>query len=156
MSDGVDGQICPLYAQAHAARAQSRLLAERLKAIRYEVQQTVQLSHAARGRAERACELWLAAFAQPGRLQYSACARLQARLASMPVIEQAKGIIMARCGWPEKQAFDALRRASQRENIKVRDLAARIVAITAHVETAQPQPAPLHAAGSRRLRKAAG
>jgi AmiR/NasT family two-component response regulator len=31
----------------------------------------------------------------------------------MPVIEQAKGIIMAQCGLPEDQAFDALRRASQ-------------------------------------------
>ena len=52
-------------------------------------------------------------------------------MASMPVIEQAKGIIMARYGWSENQAFDALRRASQRENIKVRDLAASIVAQTA-------------------------
>ena len=45
----------------------------------------------------------------------------------MPVIEQAKGIIMAqrRCG-PE-EAFDLLRRASQRTNVKVHVLAARIV-----------------------------
>jgi hypothetical protein len=154
MSDGVDGHICPLYAQAHAARAQSRLLAERLKAIRYEVQQTVQLSHAARGRAERACELWLAAFAQPGRLQYSACARLQARLASMPVIEQAKGIIMAQYGWPEDQAFAALRWVSQRENMKVRDLAARIVAATVHPGSAQPQPGPTSLAAYQHRRKA--
>jgi hypothetical protein len=35
---------------------------------------------------------------------------------------------MAKYGWSEDQAFDALRRASQRENIKVRDLAASIVA----------------------------
>src|SRR5262249_40819792 len=47
---------------------------------------------------------------------------------SMPVIEQAKGIIMAqsRCG--EAQAFDLLRRASQRSNVPVRELAAQIVA----------------------------
>jgi AmiR/NasT family two-component response regulator len=32
-------------------------------------------------------------------------------MASMPVIEQAKGILMAQYGWPEEQAFDALRRA---------------------------------------------
>jgi AmiR/NasT family two-component response regulator len=46
---------------------------------------------------------------------------------SMPVIEQAKGIIMAqhRCG-PE-EAFDLLRRASQRTNVKVCVLAAQIV-----------------------------
>ena len=39
----------------------------------------------------------------------------------MPVIKQAKGIIMAQCSWPEDQAFDALCQASQRENIKLRD-----------------------------------
>jgi ANTAR domain-containing protein len=59
--------------------------------------------------------LWLGGSPGADRLRYSAYARLQARLASMPVIEQAKGIIMAHCGWPEDQAFDALRRASQRE-----------------------------------------
>jgi hypothetical protein len=43
------------------------------------------------------------------------------------VIEQAKGIIMAqhRCG-PE-EAFDLLRRVSQRTNVKVRELAAQTV-----------------------------
>jgi dihydrodipicolinate synthase/N-acetylneuraminate lyase len=43
------------------------------------------------------------------------------------VIEQAKGIIMAQNGcWPE-EAFDLLRRASQRANVKVRELAVQIV-----------------------------
>ena len=44
------------------------------------------------------------------------------------VIEQAKGMIMARS--PELTAdgaFDILRQASQRENVKLRDLAQRIV-----------------------------
>lgn len=60
-------------------------------------------------------------------LHDSAFARLQARLDSMPVIEQAKGILMAeqRCGPDE--AFDLLRRASQRANVKVSVLAAQIV-----------------------------
>ena len=46
---------------------------------------------------------------------------------TVPVIEQAKGIVMAqrRCG-PE-EAFDLLRRMSQHANIKVRVLATRIV-----------------------------
>jgi hypothetical protein len=69
--------------------------------------------------------------ASPARrelLQRSETARLLARLETMPVVEQAKGIIMAqsRCG--EAEAFDLLRRASQRSNIPVRDLAAQIVA----------------------------
>jgi hypothetical protein len=60
-------------------------------------------------------------------LHDSAFARLQAQLATMPVIEQAKGIIMAqqRCG-PE-EAFDLLRQASQHTNVKVHELAAQIV-----------------------------
>jgi AmiR/NasT family two-component response regulator len=64
---------------------------------------------------------------QRERLRYSALARLQARLDTMPVIEQAKGILMAqnRCG-PE-EAYELLRRASQRANVKVSVLAAQIV-----------------------------
>jgi len=64
---------------------------------------------------------------QRERLYDSASARLHARLASMPVIEQAKGVLMAqqRCGPDE--AFELLRRASQRANIKVSVLAAQIV-----------------------------
>jgi AmiR/NasT family two-component response regulator len=60
-------------------------------------------------------------------LHDSAYARLQARLETMPVIEQAKGILMAqhRCGADE--AFDLLRRASQRANVKVSVLAAQMV-----------------------------
>jgi AmiR/NasT family two-component response regulator len=66
-------------------------------------------------------------------MQRSEHARLLARLESRPVIEQAKGIVMAqkRCG--HAQAFDLLRRASQRSNVPIRDLAAQIVAKTAPV-----------------------
>jgi ANTAR domain len=69
-------------------------------------------------------------------LQRCEYARLLARLETMPVIEQAKGIIMARSRCGEAEAFDMLRRASQRSNVPVRDLAARIVAKT--TETATP------------------
>lgn len=53
----------------------------------------------------------------------------------MPVIEQAKGVLMAqnRCG-PE-EAFDLLRLASQRANVKVSVLAAQIVE-----QVANPRP----------------
>jgi len=64
---------------------------------------------------------------QQERLSASAFARLQARMGTMQVIEQAKGIVMAqqRCGPDE--AFDLLRRMSQRANIKLHALAAQIV-----------------------------
>lgn len=60
-------------------------------------------------------------------LHDSEYARLRARLVSMPVIEQAKGILMAQTGCDAEQVFDMLRRASQHANIPVRDLASEIV-----------------------------
>ena len=47
-----------------------------------------------------------------------------AQLDTVPVIEQAKGILMAQQGWGPDEAFDVLRRASQRFNVPVRVLAA--------------------------------
>ena len=47
---------------------------------------------------------------------------------SRAVIEQAKGVLMARSPhMSADEAFDVLRKASQRENVKVRDIAQRIV-----------------------------
>jgi hypothetical protein len=58
----------------------------------------------------------------------------------MPVIEQAKGILMAQHGCGPEEAFDLLRRASQRFNVPVRVLAARL----AHrVQRPGPQAAPV-------------
>src|SRR5215472_2411929 len=50
-----------------------------------------------------------------------------AQLDTMPVIEQAKGILMAQQGCGPDEAFDLLRQASQRFNVPVRVLAARLV-----------------------------
>jgi GAF domain-containing protein len=56
------------------------------------------------------------------------------------VIEQAKGILMAQHGCGPDEAFDLLRRASQRFNVPVRVLAARL----AHgVQRPGPQAAPM-------------
>jgi ANTAR domain len=44
------------------------------------------------------------------------------------VIEQAKGIIMAQSACGDAEAFDLLRRASQRSNMPLRELAAQLVA----------------------------
>jgi GAF domain-containing protein len=54
--------------------------------------------------------------------------QLQSALESRAVIEQAKGILMGREGITADQAFEVLVRASQRENRKLRELAADIVA----------------------------
>jgi len=54
-------------------------------------------------------------------------ARIYARSLTMPVIEQAKGIMMAQTQCGPDEAFDLLRQASQRSNVPVRELAARVV-----------------------------
>ncbi|HET9090914.1 MAG TPA: ANTAR domain-containing protein [Acidimicrobiales bacterium] len=60
-------------------------------------------------------------------LSSSLLARMRARLESMPVIEQAKGILMVRSGCSAEEAFEVLRKASQRSNTPVRVLAQQIV-----------------------------
>lgn len=52
---------------------------------------------------------------------------LQKAMESRAVIEQAKGILMARQKCSSDAAFDILRRASQRENRKLRDIAVDLV-----------------------------
>ena len=127
---GIDSQPHGLYARAQATRRRSRDLAALHRAAQRDNAEVLQLIQAARDRAQQVHKLWLTARSSPDPLRYSA----YARLASMPVIEQAKGILMAQCDWSEGQAFDALRRLSQRENIKARDLAAKVVATTAQLE----------------------
>jgi len=54
--------------------------------------------------------------------------QLSQAMQSRAVIEQAKGILMARSPHlTADDAFDLLRKASQRENVKLRDIAQRIV-----------------------------
>jgi GAF domain-containing protein len=55
---------------------------------------------------------------------------LERALETRGVIDQAKGILMARTGADAGQAFESLRRASQRSNRKVFDLAQEIVEST--------------------------
>ena len=67
----------------------------------------------------------------------------------MPVIEQAKGIIMGlqRCG--PRQAFGLLRQASQRTNIKVHVLAAQTVE---HIASDDDNVTPIALGATRYLR----
>ena len=54
-------------------------------------------------------------------------AQLQEKAATRDVIGMAKGIIMARQQVSDDEAFAILRRASQRMNVKIRELADRVV-----------------------------
>jgi GAF domain-containing protein len=51
---------------------------------------------------------------------------LEQKAQSRDLIGRAKGILMARSGVTDDQAFDMLRKASQRMNLKLRDVAQRI------------------------------
>jgi len=53
--------------------------------------------------------------------------QLRHAVASREIIGEAKGIIMERQGCTRDEAFDVLRRASQRENRKLRDVAEELV-----------------------------
>ena len=55
---------------------------------------------------------------------------LNKRLESQPVIEQAKGVLIARSHCSPDEAFEMLRRASMRMNRKLREVAADIVDAT--------------------------
>lgn len=57
-------------------------------------------------------------------------AELHDALDTRTVIGQAQGVLMAREGISEDAAFDVLRRASQRTNRKLRDIAAELIAGT--------------------------
>src|SRR5262249_8762866 len=54
--------------------------------------------------------------------------RLEARLTTVPVIEQAKGVLMARNGFPADQATDMLRAMAQDAGVPLAEMAAEIVA----------------------------
>jgi hypothetical protein len=139
----MEGQVHDLYAQARAARKQAQHLAGELAGSQRRIRENLQRIQESWSETARLLARRQESCTDQDRLRYSASARLQARLASMPVIEQAKGILMAQYGWREDQAFEALRRVSQRENIKLRDLAACIVA-----RATRPAPAGRRPAGA--------
>ena len=113
MGRGPDDSLPGVTSRLEAARLEFDAQARRFEAAKARLQAT--LDQVQKGRPQREI------------LRSSAFARLQARLETMPVIEQAKGILMAqqRCGPDE--AFDLLRRASQSANVRVSVLAAQMV-----------------------------
>ena len=109
----VDHTGLQLSERLPAALEQARLNLEQLDATVERLRITRQLVR--EGREQRAV------------LHDSAYARLMARLQSLPLIEQAKGILVAQAGCDPDEAFTLLKAASQRSNVKIRDLAAEIV-----------------------------
>ncbi|MEW2502470.1 ANTAR domain-containing protein [Amycolatopsis sp. NPDC047767] len=65
--------------------------------------------------------------------------RLEDALATRPVIEQAKGMLMVLRSWSADDAFTALREVSQHTNVKLHDVAAVVVAAGTRRTAAMPQ-----------------
>jgi GAF domain-containing protein len=76
--------------------------------------------------AQRAADVLAAAVQLAGAR--AVAGQMEQAMASRAVIEQAKGVLMARHAIDETVAFELLRRQSQEQNTKLRILAAQIVA----------------------------
>lgn len=70
-------------------------------------------------------------------------AQLRQALVSRAPIEQAKGILVARHGYSDDEAFDVLRRLSQTRNTKLRDVAVDLVAEARQAAARTAVPSPL-------------
>jgi AmiR/NasT family two-component response regulator len=110
-----------------AANPVLRTLTERRRAAHEQAQQARQLAIQARARVLDTIQLLTDGRDRRSVLDHSAYARLAARLETMPVVEQAKGILIAQTGCTPDDAFEILRTASQRQNVKLREIAQKMV-----------------------------
>ena len=113
-------------------------LAERIAATQLALGDNLERLTLSRERLREALRLAADGRSERETLHEAAYARLLARLHTMPVIEQAKGIVMAESRCSPDEAFAMLRAASRRSNKKVRDLAEEIVS---RISGEQSQPA---------------
>jgi len=145
---GTPPQVIPGHLPT--GRPQWEILREALEAAKAEHRTQTRRFEAAKAQLQATAE-WIET-GRPQRevLRDSAVARMRARLESLPVIEQAKGILMAQQQCGPEEAFDLLRRASQRANVKVHVLAAQIVANIAS-PPAETSAQPARPAASRPL-----
>ncbi|MDX6324393.1 MAG: hypothetical protein QOK15_747 [Nocardioidaceae bacterium] len=79
-------------------------------------------------------------FKSLARAQARELAQLHSALETRPLIDQAKGVVMACFCLDEARAFEVLARWSQNTNVKLRVLAEAVV----HVASARPGPPPAH------------
>jgi hypothetical protein len=101
--------------------------ADRLVAVRLESEVLVRRYAEAEAHARATHDQIHRCRAQREVSRKSAAARRRAGPRCIPVIEQAKGIVMARQECGPVAAFDVLRRASQRAGVRVHVLAAQMV-----------------------------
>lgn len=91
--------------------------------------------------------------AEPGGSCTAEIEQLREALTTSREISTAVGIIMVRCETDAAGAFDILSQSSQRGNIKLRDLAARIVASESERHTRRREPVPRRATTPAAVRR---
>jgi hypothetical protein len=101
--------------------------AARLEAVRLKSEGLVRKCAQAEADARATRDQVRRCRSQREMLRASAPAGRQARLGCIPVVEQAKGIVMAQQGCRPEEAFDLLLRASQRANVRMYVLAIQVV-----------------------------
>ena len=101
--------------------------AARLEAVRLKSEGLVRKCAQTRADARATRDQVRQCRSQRAMLRASLPAGRQAGLGCIPVVEQAKGIVMAQQGCRPEEAFDLLHRASQRANVRVFVLAAQVV-----------------------------
>jgi len=99
----------------------------RLKAVRLESEALVGRYEQAAARARAVCDQVRRCRSQRQLPRRSPFAGRAAGPGCIPVIEQAKGIVMAQQGCRPEEAFDLLHRASERADVRVHVLAAQVV-----------------------------
>ncbi len=137
LAPSLPGGSAPPEDQGDGA-ARRAAIRERARVLREEAQFLRAQSNALRDEWAKLMRDYLRRLPPQARkeiLSRSPYVRLLARLETMPVIEQAKGIIMAQAHCDEAHAFDLLRQASQARNVPVHALAAQLVA-----KAAEPPP----------------
>jgi hypothetical protein len=104
-----------------------RVDADLLEAVRLESEVLVRRCAEAAARARATHDHIRRCRSQREVLRKSAAARRRAVPVCIPVMEQAKGVVMARQACGPVEAFDLLWRASQRAGVRVHVLAAQVV-----------------------------
>ena len=111
-----------------------RVDAARLEAARLKSEGLVRKCAQARADARATRDQVRLCRSQRETLRASPPAGRQAGLGCIPVVEQAKGIVMAQQGCRPEEAFDLLQRASQRANVLTYVLAVQVVEYLASSE----------------------
>jgi hypothetical protein len=142
MNPGPGDPLLRFASRASAAQIEFDAQARRFEDARAQLRAT--LEQLRKGRPRR------------DMLRDSAFARLQAKLDTMPVIEQAKGVLMAQNHCGPDEAFELLRRASQRANVKVSVLAAQIVERVVSPEPERPASLPTSGGTARKTARGDG